>query len=541
MIYYFSEKKPTMKHLPFFILIIAVCLSCTGIKNKNKTIALIPQPRSVVTEQGFFRLKNTAAVYSADPSVSPVIDVFAEEVKDYIPVSKSDGSAGKIEIKIVSGMPDEAYSLNVSKDRITVSATTTSGVFYGLQTLRQLIIFPENKNGSILIPCMTINDRPEFGWRGIMLDESRHFFGTETVKQLLDMMALHKLNTFHWHLTDVQGWRIEIRKYPLLTITGGIGNLSDQNAPAKFYTQDQIKEIVKYAKERFIRIIPEIDMPGHAGASNRAYPEYSGGGSERYPEFTFDPGKEITYAYLTNILREVKELFPAPYIHLGGDEVSFGNEKWPGNPGIKALMKKHNYKDMVDVEKYFVRRMSDSINSLGRMTIGWDEITSAGMDTAAAVVMWWRHDKPEQLRAALESGYKVIMCPRIPLYFDFVQDSVYKIGRRWKGAFCKPETVYNFPPDTLPGFNAHRKQILGMQANLWTELIGDNKRLDFMIYPRLSALAEASWTSKDKKEYNSFLERLKPMLGYMKSKGIYYFDPFDPQATPEPPAPVRKQ
>ncbi len=244
-----------------------------------------------------------------------------------------------------------------------------------------------------------------------MLDESRHFFGEEKVKQLLDIMAFHKLNIFHWHLTDVPGWRIEIRKYPKLTAIGGTGNHNDPQAPAKYYTQEQIREIVKYAGERYIQIVPEIDMPGHAGASNRAYPEFSGGGSKAYPEFTFNPGKEETYSYLTDILKEVTELFPSPYIHLGGDEVNFGNQQWNTNKQVKALMKKNNLPDLKAVEQYFIRRMADTIKSLNKTAIGWDEIIDSKINPEDVIVMWWRHDKPGQLKSALENNYKVVLCP----------------------------------------------------------------------------------------------------------------------------------
>jgi hexosaminidase len=372
-----------------------------------------------------------------------------------------------------------------------------------------------------------------------MLDESRHFFGAAKVKQLLDMMALHKLNIFHWHLTDVPGWRLEIKKYPRLTTVGSMGNQSDPLADAKFYTQEQINDIVKYASDRFIQIVPEIDMPGHAGASNRAYPEFSGGGSRDYPEFTFNPGYEGTYAYLTDILKEVTEMFPSPYIHLGGDEVHFGNQQWNTNPRVRALMLKFNLPDLKAVEKYFVRRMSDTIQSLKKITIGWDEIIDAGISPENSIVMWWRHDRQDQLKDALSGGYRVILCPRIPLYFDFVQFKEHKWGRRWRGKFSDLENIYRFPPDTLNGLKESAKQVIGLQANIWTEVISTDKRLDFMTYPRLSALAEAAWTRAELKNYADFLIRLKPMLNYLDNKEIYYFDPFSPGHNPEPPGPEK--
>ena len=521
-----------MKYFP--VLILAICVSCIGSSKDTASVTIIPRPDSVVETGRLLKLSHETTIFCADVNLAPVVEVFSGQIKDYISLKKADKETAVIQIRIISDKKPEAYSLMVVKGKIIISASTSKGVFYGLQSLRQLIIFSEKKDNNLLLPCCFIDDAPRYGWRGLMLDDSRHFFGVDKVKQLLDMMALHKLNTFHWHLTDCAGWRLEIKKYPLLSTIGGKGNDNDPEAPVKYYTQEQIKEIVKYAEERFIQIVPEIDMPGHAAASNRAYPEFSGGGSKQYPEFTFNPGKEGTYSYLTNILREVTDLFPSPYIHLGGDEVHFGNQQWNTNHQVKLLMKKQNLPDLKAVEKYFVKRMADTIRSLGKITVGWDEIIDLKINPENAVVMWWRHDKPEQLKTALESNYKVVLCPRIPLYFDFVQHGTHKWGRRWKGAFCELETVYNFPPDTLPGFKEFTSGVLGIQANVWTEIIPNGKRLDFMTYPRLCALAEAAWTNGEDKDYQNFLIRLKPLLNFLKSQNIYYYNPFDPDLNSEP-------
>lgn len=228
-----------------------------------------------------------------------------------------------------------SYSLKTSTKEIVISAADDEGVFNGISSLIQLVASKKVVNGSVNLPAWQIDDKPLYQWRGLMLDESRHFFGKEKVKLLLDWMAFYKLNKFHWHLTDEPGWRLEIKKYPLLTLVGGIGNHTNPNASSNYYTQEDVKEIVRYAAERKIDVIPEIDMPGHARAANRAYPEFSGGGSEKYPHFTFDPGNEGTYKYLTDIIREVDVLFPSKMIHLGGDEVSFGNQQWSKNAGIQ--------------------------------------------------------------------------------------------------------------------------------------------------------------------------------------------------------------
>ncbi len=420
-----------------------------------------------------------------------------------------------------------AYAISMNKSRIQIEASNDIGIFNGIASLLQLIASSSDK-----LLCWEISDAPLYPWRGFMLDESRHFFGKEKVKQLLDYMALYKLNRFHWHLTDEPGWRIEIKKYPMLAYTGGVGTYTNPFTASQYYTQEEIKEIVAYASERKIEIIPEIDMPGHARAANRAYPEYSGGGSERHPEFTFDPGNEKTYQYLTDILKEVNMLFPSEMIHLGGDEVHYGNEAWNHNEGVKALMERENLKNLVEVEKYFMQRMADSLFAMNNKLLGWDEIAEMSFPTDKSIVFWWRHDRKDQLQKALDRNYSVVICPRIPYYFDFVQDESHKTGRRWAGgAFSNLEKVYNFKVENLVNEN-NKNQVLGIQANLWTETVGTEQRLDFMIYPRISALAEAAWGQNN--DYEAYLERLKLQLPLYNKSKIYYFNPFDKNRQAEP-------
>lgn len=518
-----------------FALLLLVFISCSGKIEQQASIKVIPLPNEIVYGKGFFKTGPELTINFNDNLIEPAALIFASQVAEIIPVQLTQNS--KAGIRLILQQPvnkSESYQLQSTKKEITIKANSAAGIFNGLQTLRQLLLFTEPENGTRKIPAVLIKDQPRFGWRGLMLDESRHFFGVEKVKELLDIMALHKLNVFHWHLTDVPGWRIEIKKYPRLTEVGAIGNHSNATAPAAFYTQEQIKEIVKYAADRNIEIVPEIDMPGHATAANRAYPGFSGGGSEKYPEFTFNPGKEETYNYLTDILREVAALFPSRYIHLGGDEVHFGNESWNTNPDVQRLMKQYQLNDLKEVESYFVHRMADSIQMLGKTVIGWDEIVDHGLSPENSLVMWWRHNLPEKLGAALNQNFSTILCPRIPLYFDFVQHEAHNIGRRWAGEYSSLDLVYQFPPDTLPGFSSNYQQIKGIQANVWTEQISNNRRLDFMIHPRLSALAEAAWTNPEKKDFTGFKERLQPILNYTSRQGIYYFNPFNPESTPEP-------
>lgn len=310
-------------------------------------------------------------------------------------------------------------------------------------------------------------------------------------------------------MTDEPAWRLEIQKYPLLTLVGGIGSQTDPYAPAAYYTQNDIAEIVAYAQERQIEVIPEIDMPGHATAANRAYPQLSGGGNEKHPDFTFHPAKDITYSFLTQVLRETKALFPSAVIHLGGDEVSFGSEAWNSDTQVQDLKQKHHLNDNKAVENYFMRRMADSLKTMDATLLAWDEMVDADLSKEKTILMWWRHDKPEQLKAILKAGYKTILTPRLPLYFDFVQEESHKYGRKWGKLYNPLENVYNFSPDHYGSLTIEKNQILGIQGNLWTETVINTNRLDYLTFPRLAALAEVGWTKSSNKNYVQFSESLK--------------------------------
>ena len=522
-----------MKYIILFLLNFTI--SCGANSQTAESFPIIPQPNNMELGKGNLTLSGEAMLSVNSKTLLPLVENFKTDVADLISISDGDNKKAKIKIELTSNVEnDESYFFQISKKGVFIRAASEKGVFYGLQTLKQLMLFSNPVQGKIVLPVLTIDDAPRFGWRGVMLDESRNFFGVEKVKQLLELMSMHKLNVFHWHLTDDPGWRIEIKKYPKLTTIGGLGNESDPNAPPQFYTQDEIKEIVQFAAERFIEVIPEIDMPGHARAANRAYPEYSGGGSKSHPEFTFNPGKEETYTYLTDILREVTTLFPSKYIHLGGDEVHFGNEKWNTDVDVMRLMKRENLEDLKTVETYFVNRMADSIRMLNKTVIGWDEIVDHQLDIDNSLVLWWRHDRINKLETALEAGYDVVLCPRIPLYFDYDQDKSHQYGAKRRGDFSPLDMVYAYPVDSVLNLAKNQILIKGLQANIWTERIDDVKRLDFMTHPRLSALAEACWTNKENKDYEDFKQRLKPMLSYFDALNIYYYNPFEPESTPEP-------
>ncbi len=501
---------------------------------------VIPLPDHVVAVSGSFTVNSNVGVVYTDAVLQNDANYLQQQLLKYTGLALSiQPSANTIAIQLVIDKTKEkdggaAYTLDIKPTGVKITAATDQGVFYGVSSLLQLIRLGGIKNNSVSINCYAITDHPKYAWRGLLLDESRHFWGKQTVKQLLDWMAFYKLNKFHWHLTDEPGWRMEIKAYPLLTLTGGIGDFDNKAAPAQYYTQEDIKEIVAYAKERFIDVIPEVDMPGHASAANRAYPAFSGGGSVKHPDFTFNPGKDTTYTYLANILKETDALFPSQMIHLGGDEVSFGNEKWKTDAGIQKLMLDKKLPDLLAVEHYFTQRMADTLFRLNNKILLWDEAADSDLPKDKTIIFWWRHDKPTQLKTALDKGYPVVLCPRIPFYFDFVQDTTQLFGRRWQGDYISLDKLYNFSTSALPITKEQQKQILGVEAALWTENILTKEKLQYMLFPRIAALAECAWTTDEQKNLSRFKERVKLQLNLYQQDGLYFYDPFHPAQTPEP-------
>lgn len=493
--------------------------------NAQTRLPITPYPNSVIVNSGELTVDNIS-IKIKSKAADGVAEFTIKELESRFSIKESrDGTP--LTLKISKKIDNsEGYTLDITSKGITIVGATDNGLFYGVESLIQLLYFNINSNSKPnSIPLCSIKDEPRFAWRGYMLDESRHFFGKEKVLNTLDLMALHKLNKFHWHLTDAAGWRLEIKKYPKLTSIGSIGCHTDPDSPAAYYTQEEIREVIEYAKERFIEVIPEIDMPGHASAASLAYPEISGGGSETHPNFTFNPGNPFTYQFLTDILTEVAALFPSEYIHVGGDEVHFGNKKWNSNEGVKEIMRENSFTNLVDVENYFMRRMGDTITALNRKLIGWDEIASSGVDKNQSLIMWWRHDKPEILKSVLDNSYATVLCPRVPMYFDFLQEREHKNGRSWGGSIVEIESVYNFP-DKLD-IDIDNSSVVGIQANMWSERTKSEQSLDFLVWPRLSAMAVASWTKEENKDFNSFTVQMKNLFTLYDKYGIYYYNMFN--------------
>ncbi|QJB36406.1 beta-N-acetylhexosaminidase [Chitinophaga oryzae] len=520
-----------MKPIFLSILMWACCLQL----HAQQACPVIPLPAQSSRANGEMVLNEEVVILTKDNSLQVLATYLSHELQRRFNITNAEKSRASGKVTVIAlergkaGANPDAYTLRMTKAGATITAGSPQGVFNGITTLLQLAETTMPTGTSRHIPCWNITDAPRYAWRGFMLDESRFFFGKEKVKSILDWMAFYKLNRFHWHLTDAPGWRLEIKKYPLLTTVGGIGNHTDPKAPAAFYTQDDIREIVAYAKERFIEVIPEIDMPGHASAANRAYPAFDGGGTEKYPSFTFNPGKEGTYQYLADILKETASLFPSGMIHLGGDEVSFGNKAWDTDTAVISLIKAKGFVNRKQVEDYFFQRMADTVFSLRNKVMAWDEIATATLPANKTIVCWWRQEKPENLKMALGKGYSVIICPRLPFYFDFVQDSTHKTGRKWKaGEYNNLKSVYEFSVAGLPAVKGYERQVLGVQACLWSETISNAKRLDFLLFPRITAFAEAAWTQPASRNFPKFIERLKPQMELFEQARLYYYDYFAP-------------
>ena len=434
----------------------------------------------------------------------------------------------------------EGYTLSAASNNIVISAATEAGLFYGGRTLLQLLP-PEISSSNAVpdfnweIPCVAINDQPRFPWRGLMLDVSRHFFPKTEVKQLLDALALYKINTFHWHLADDHGWRIEIKQYPRLTSVGAwrsnIGfNLDPKSSAAYgadgryggFYTQDDIRDVVAYAQKLHITVIPEIEMPGHAVAALAAYPEYSCTGQAQSTDIgagihngIYCAGKEAAFEFLQNVLTEVIALFPSKYIHIGGDEVPKGN--WQTCALCQARMKAEGLANEEELQSYFIRRMEKFVSGHGRTLIGWSEILQGGLAQNAAVMDWIGGG-----REAASQGHDVVMTPSAYCYLDHYQDLDHAVEPRAIGGYLPLSQVYSFepiPPRLAPEMQRH---ILGGQGNIWTEYIPNLKHVEYMAFPRLCALAEATWSPAQSRNFEDFTRRLKMDNRRLDLLGVNY-------------------
>jgi hexosaminidase len=538
--YLSSQNHGSVKYLFTFFILAFVCLDTLA-----QEISIIPQPASLQVKTGAFDLtpSTTISIPAKNQDVARIGTYLTERIKSasgfQLKVIEGQQSAA-IQLKLGSVDPKlgkEGYLLEVTDKVVTITAAHPAGIFYGVQTLLQLLPNEIESKNVITdvqwrIPAVSITDYPRFPWRGIMLDVSRHFFPKEFVKEYIDQIARYKFNRFHFHLTDDQGWRIEIKSYPKLTDVGAwrvprVGTFGQHEPPKPgeprtdggFYTQEDIKEIVQYAKDRYVEILPEIDVPGHSMAAIAAYPElcvtkdtsiqvnpgtrfskwFGGGKFEMLIDNTLNPTDEKVYQFLDKVFGEVAQLFPFEYIHIGGDECYKGY--WEKDPNVQAFMKKNRLKDGVELQSYFTKRVSKIIGSKKKKTIGWDEILEGGIAADAAVMSW------RGVKGGIEASHlkhTVVMSPNPQYYLDMnqgeqsVEHPIYDVARI--------KDVYAF--DILaPGIDS--AYVVGGQGNLWTETVSTPSQAEYMTYPRAFAISETLWSPKSRKNWSQFVIRME--------------------------------
>jgi hexosaminidase len=545
-----QEPKFFFKRLGFIIGAMTGLLSAIAATADEP--AVIPQPQQLTRLDGSFRLARDTRIYT-DPASGETGDFLAARLRQAtgwrfrVSGKSARALAAENPAGIVlttnaaaAALGAEGYELVASTNAVVIRAPTPAGLFYGVQTLLQLLppeIFSTNavKKTDWTLPCVQITDMPRFPWRGFMLDVSRHFFTKPEVEKLLDVMALHKLNTFQWHLVDDNGWRIEIKKYPKLTSVGawrdGVGfglptNSTTAYGPdgryGGFYTQDDIREVVAYAQKLHITVVPEIEMPGHSLAALAAYPQFgTGDGPFTVPlqggvnPGIYSPAKDGTFQFLDDVLTEVFQLFPSQYVHIGGDEVPKG--PWKNDAACQALMKREGLKNEEELQSWFIRRIGKFVNAHGKTLIGWSEILQGGLAQNAVVMDWIGGG-----REAASQGHDVVMTPNSNCYFDYYQSRDHSTEPRAIGGFLPLQKVYAFEPvpaNLAPEYVTH---ILGAQGNLWTEYIPNLKQAEYMIFPRLSALAEVTWSPKTARNFEDFQRRLKTDEQRLDQLGVDY-------------------
>jgi hexosaminidase len=537
----------------FYLLLSVIFLiagSNSGFSSDNKnTYAIIPAPVSLVPMNGSFTFSKKSKIILSviNNETKLAADYLALLIKNptglSIPVEEGSKSISRsvfmsFDSSIVNS---EGYVLKITPDIIDIKAKSAVGMFYAVQTIRQLLPV-EVENGKIIkglvlsVPACEIKDEPGFVYRGMHLDVGRHMFPVAYIKRYIDMMALHKMNTFHWHLTEDQGWRIEIKKYPRLTKIGGFrketlvgsGNEKPQVFDGKpyggFYTQEEVKDIVAYAKSKFITIIPEIEMPGHSSAALAAYPEFSctGGPIEVATKWGVFPdvycaGKEATFNFLEDILSEVIDLFPGKYIHIGGDECP--KDRWEKCQDCQNRIKKEGLKDEKELQSYFTSRIEKFLISKNRKLIGWDEILEGGLAPEATVMSWRGIDGGIE---AAKQKHDVIMSPYNDVYL-YIYQCEPKGQPLAASGYLPLEKVYSFNPLPDKLNKEEQKYILGLEGCLWSEFVNSPELLEYMVYPRMFAIAETGWTPASGKDFKGFLSRLEIVKKRYDAIGINYF------------------
>lgn len=494
-------------------------------------INIIPKPNQITIDKGYFLFK-TGMTVSATPGSragSLLVDKLKTAAGIHLKTSTNNKADILFKIKNNPALGIEGYHLQVSSQQIKIEASTENGLYYGVQSLLQLlppqIESPQITSANWQVPCVNISDAPRFSYRGVMLDCSRHFSTVEEIKKVLDVLATYKINKFHWHLTDDQGWRIEIKRYPKLTEIGSV-RMENGKPYGGFYTQEQVKNIIQYAKDRNIEIIPEIEMPGHGLAALSAYPQYSCTGGPFKPRIiwgveddVFCAGNDSTYQFLQNILDEVCALFPSKYVHVGGDECP--KIRWEQCPKCQSVMKANGLKNEMELQSYFTKKMEKYLESKGKRLFGWDEILEGGI-APSATIMSWRGEQGG-IEAA-NSGHDVVMTPGGYLYLDHYQGDL--LCEKVKiGGLSTLQKVYSYDPipKAIASDKAHH--VLGLQGNLWQEYMFEPNQIEFQLFPRVTAIAEVGWTNSQNKNEANFISRIDHHQVRWDYRNLNYYIP----------------
>lgn len=508
--------------------------------------SIVPIPTSVTPGTGSFVLGPSTAIRvaeSTDTEAKRVADLWATPFRTAAALPLPIAEQGQIVVSVDTSAEPESYRLDVTEDEITVVGGDHAGLFYGLQTLSQLMPAASETGGTaggtIEITAVSIEDAPRFEYRGMHLDVARHFYGPDFVKHYLDLLARYKINRFHWHLTEDQGWRIQIDAYPRLTEVGAYRNQTqighgseefngDGQRYGGFYTKDEIRDIVAYAEDRFITVIPEIEMPGHAQAALAAYPEYACTEGPFDVAMTWGVFEDIycpyeeTFTFLETVLGEVIELFPGEYIHVGGDEAP--KTRWEESEYVRLLMQREGLKEVEEVQGWFIARIGRFLSANGKRLIGWDEILEGGIPPDATVMSW------RGVLGGIEAsrrGHEVVMTPYSHLYLDYYQSQDQEGEPFAIGGFLPLDTVYSYEPvpEQLRAGDAAR--IIGAQANVWTEYMKTPDHVEYMLLPRMLALSEVVWGTKENRDFDGFVERLPWHFARFDALGVNY-RPLDP-------------
>ncbi len=533
------------------ILLMGLLVHASMAYSQPSPIAVIPRPASVAMLDGSFEVRpDTPIVTQAQTkALGQQLSQWLRPATGFsLRVQDSRAATAGIVLAVnpdLANLGKEGYRLEVTSSRVLIESSAPAGVFYGIQTLRQLLP-PESFSGAKVtgvawrIPGVRIEDQPRFAWRGMHLDVCRHFFPKEFIKTYIDLLALHKMNVFHWHLTEDQGWRIEVKKYPKLTQVGAWRadreeqhwnrrtppRPGDKATYGGFYTQQDVREIVAYASSRFVTVVPEIEMPAHAMAALASYPELSCTGGPFYVmpggywpiSDIYCAGKDSTFAFIEEVLSEVIPLFPGTYFHIGGDEAA--KDKWKACPKCQARIKAEGLKDEAELQSYFVKRIETFLTSKNRRLLGWDEILEGGL-APNATVMSWRGE--EGGIAAAKAGHDVVMAPNSHTYFDYYQaDPKASSEPLAIGGLLPLAKVYSYDPTPAVLAPDQARHILGVQAQIWTEYIPMPHNVEYMAYPRACALAEVAWSPVAGKDYSDFLARLGQHLRRLDGLDVHY-------------------